>query len=293
MEKNLRRHPLQHAYLIMAHNEKKLLGTLLSMLDRPNNDIYLHLNIRTPFEADFELKHAKLHLVERQHVTWGGTAIMGIMLLLMEEATKTHHDYYHYISGSDLPIQTQEDTDRFFEENKGKEFLCMDYEAIESGNFLHRVKYYHLKPSENRKVQRVLDSLQTAYNALQKFVGIDRTKQCSMKFYKSDSWFDLSEDFVRYALDKMRNDPECIRAFRSTTICDEVFLPTLLMASPYKDNLCDKALHYIRWKEGNAHPETLDPSYLDDLKASDCLFARKFNSAVSGDLIDKVCELYG
>ena len=276
----------------MAHNENKVLDILLSMLDYPNNDIYLHIDARASLKTDIDLKCATLHLIDRQKVTWGGTAIMNTMLRLMEESSKTHHDYYHFLSGVDLPIQKQEDIQRFFEENNGKEFLCMDYAAIQSGNFLHRVKYYHLKPSENKKVQRFLNYLQPAFNHLQDLFRIDRTKKSSLVFKKGESWFDLTEGFILYALDKMRNDPEYIRSFKSTTLCDEVFLPTLLMASPYKESQSDIMLHYTDWTEGCSHPATLDLSYLDTLKNSSCLYARKFSCHDCSELVDRIYALY-
>ena len=34
----------RHAYLIMAHNEWELLNTLLSLIDDPRNDIFLHID---------------------------------------------------------------------------------------------------------------------------------------------------------------------------------------------------------------------------------------------------------
>lgn len=35
---------MKHAYLIIAHTEFKLLENLISILDNPNNDIFVHID---------------------------------------------------------------------------------------------------------------------------------------------------------------------------------------------------------------------------------------------------------
>ena len=42
---------------------------------------------------------------------------------LLKAAIKGNYDYYHLISGMDLPIKTQKEIHEFFENNKGKEFI--------------------------------------------------------------------------------------------------------------------------------------------------------------------------
>ena len=45
----------RHAYLIMAHNEWELLNTLLSLIDDPRNDIFLHIDKKVKTMPDLYL----------------------------------------------------------------------------------------------------------------------------------------------------------------------------------------------------------------------------------------------
>lgn len=45
----------KHAYLIMAHNNWKILEKLLILLDDKRNDIYLHIDLKSDF-IDFSSK---------------------------------------------------------------------------------------------------------------------------------------------------------------------------------------------------------------------------------------------
>ena len=67
---------MKHAYLIMAHNHWEHLAELLSALDHPNNDIYLHIDRKAlPPQRDFRslLRHSGITLTKRYNIVWGGT----------------------------------------------------------------------------------------------------------------------------------------------------------------------------------------------------------------------------
>lgn len=65
---------MKHAYLIIAHNNKRILEILLSMLDDIRNDIYLHVDARSNLLDDLNvsLKHSHLYVLRnRIKVYWG------------------------------------------------------------------------------------------------------------------------------------------------------------------------------------------------------------------------------
>lgn len=101
---------MRHAFLILAHNEFQILKILLSMLDDGRNDIYLHIDKKMscsdPLEQDlFRLAKARLFVLEqRLDVRWGDISVVKAELLLLETASmKGPYDYYHLLSGVDLP----------------------------------------------------------------------------------------------------------------------------------------------------------------------------------------------
>ena len=81
----------RHAYLVMAHNEPEVLAILLSMLDDPRNDIYLHIDrraveLRRQFDT-WHPRHSRLFLLDDpEAVYWGDISQVKAELKLFEAA---------------------------------------------------------------------------------------------------------------------------------------------------------------------------------------------------------------
>ena len=63
----------RHAYLIMAHNEWDLLNTLLSLIDDPRNDIFLHIDKKVKnLPKLYQPKYSTLYLTPKRYdERWG------------------------------------------------------------------------------------------------------------------------------------------------------------------------------------------------------------------------------
>lgn len=96
-------------------------------MDDKRNDIYIHIDKKTsevPFDKlKAAVKEALLCFIPRISVQWGGDSQVRVTMMLLEEAVKTDHIYYHFISGVDMPLKTQDEFHRFFKENQGKVFV--------------------------------------------------------------------------------------------------------------------------------------------------------------------------
>ena len=116
----------KHAYLIMAHTQPELLKMLLKKLDDERNDIYLHIDSKAkdyPLdEVATVLQKANCVFTERTDVKWGSYSQIHCEMVLLKEAVKCEHAYYHLLSGMDLPIKSQDDIHAFFEKYDGLEF---------------------------------------------------------------------------------------------------------------------------------------------------------------------------
>ena len=86
--------------------------------------------------------------------------------------------------------------------------------------------------------------------------------------------------------DKRRVDP----AGAGQTFCsDEFFVQTLIVQSPYQDKIYqgpgDTSARAIDWDRGN--PWVWKYADLEQLKASPCMFARKFDIEKEPELVHK------
>ena len=117
----------KHAYLILAHCRPRQLRTLISLLDDPRNDIYIHIDRKAPFGAkalEGCCVHSRVHFIEpRISVHWGGVSVMRAELALLKAAVPGHYAFYHLLSGQDLPIKSQKEMFAFFDARPDREFL--------------------------------------------------------------------------------------------------------------------------------------------------------------------------
>lgn len=92
---------MRHAFLIMAHSNWKQLIILLSQIDAPGHDIYLHIDLKSeniPFD-DFKtaVHFSSLFIFHKLKIYWGGYSQIETELFLFEAAAKGHYDYYHLL----------------------------------------------------------------------------------------------------------------------------------------------------------------------------------------------------
>jgi hypothetical protein len=137
--------------------------------------------------------------------------------------------------------------------------------------------------------------------------------------YGGSQWWSLSGAAVRYILDFVSERPEVCRFYRYTHCPDELFFQTVLLNS----HLADRAVNYadyLAWSETTppedktdssrlpegsfnfryidwsgpvsgsrrGYPAVLDESDFEALRASPCLFARKFDAVRSHGLLGMI-----
>lgn len=287
----------KHAYLILAHTNPEQLRTLISTLDDPRNDIFVHIDRRASFgpaALEGAARHSGLHFTPgRVAVHWGGVSIMRAELELLQTATRTGtYSYYHLLSGMDLPIKSQDAIHSFFDSNAGWEFIDMWPMA---GHTLNRVHYYTLFPEGAREFYTNLPN--KLFKLILKALGIKMNKDVEFRF--ASQWFSITDALARYTVDH-RDYLE--KVFSRTTMIDEIFLPTLVWASPFRDRIynggsrvdegCSSNMRLIDWSRGESirHPWTFTAGDFRMLKDSSAFWARKFDTRVDAQIVAQVAE---
>lgn len=288
----------KHAYMILAHKNFGQLKKLVQILDHPRNDIFIHVDAKAKdFKPkDFEgiAKHSKLTFLSRRiPVNWGGVSIMRAEIALLKAAAaENSYDYYHLLSGLDLPIKSQDYIHGFFDRHKGKEFVSL-------WNFkkstLSRFKYFTIFPEGESKFRtRIINHI---FKGLQMAVGFRINRGVDFRF--GSQWFSITDGLARYVIGR---EQWLEKVFRRTSTCDEIFIPTIVCNSPFKDNLfapepvvANKEMtlgnmRFIDWTRGESvrHPWTFRAGDENILKSVDHLWARKFDESVDPDIIDRI-----
>lgn len=199
------------------------------------------------------------------------------------------YSYYHLLSGLDLPLKNQDYIHNFFEKNNGKEFIAFDEKANKSKDFLLRVNYYYFfqeKIGRNRgKLVAFFWKIQELFLKIQKKFKISRLRNSKIRMYKGTQWFSITDGMVNYILSY---SSEIYKSFRFSLAADEVFLHSVAMESPYKDNIVNNSLREIDWTRGN--PYTFHENDIEYLRKSSALYARKFDENVDSKVIKQVIK---
>ena len=205
---------------------------------------------------------------------------------LLKEATNTYHDYYHLISGVDLPLKSQNEIYNFFEIHKGMQFVSYDYK-MDVDDVTNRMAQYRLFQDLYGNKKSILFKLDALLIRVQKLLGINRIKHISESIKKGANWFSITHEFARYVISK---EKDIQKQYRFTRCCDEVFLQTLLYNSSYSSNMYFDEdakryynMRYVDFQRGNPYVFRIDDKGL--LNSRKEIFARKFDYVIDKDII--------
>jgi hypothetical protein len=270
----------------------------LELLDDSRNDIFIHVDKKCkdfPFEAAKKvLKHSNCIFTERLRVTWGGYSLIAAELMLLETAClHGTYDYYHLLSGQDLPLKSQDKIHAFFERQQGHEFIRYYSRKFKEEN---RVRYFYpcqdICGRGNSLFTYPLKCVDKIVVQVQKVIRFSRNK--NVKFQKGSQWFSITDSFARYVVERKS---WIQRTFRYAYCVDEVFLQTLMINSPYIDKLYhsefDNDMHAIMrliiWEGKGPHVFTIDDKF--EIENTDLLFGRKFDVAKDKEIVEFVKEI--
>lgn len=274
---------MKHAFLIIAHQDFQVLETLIEMLDYPNNDIFVHLDRKVHYRIKYKPKKSALYLVpddRRVDVRWGDCSQIWSELVLYRCAFENGpYDYYHLMSGIDLPIKSQSDIHAFFEKNEGKIFLGLMQDAWRTKS---KIAYYHILTRNLRGksfTDRCGHVIHWLFTQVQKVLHIERDLSCFPELKKGANWCSLPNDAVAYLMEK---ETWIRERFKYTYAADEVYKASVLYNSHFRERFYSKkdeyegCLRLVDWTRGNPYVWTI--SDWDEIMGSNKLFARKFSS---------------
>lgn len=273
------------AYLILAHQNIAQLAILIDMLtDGNKNYCFLHLDkhLNAPSvlrELTKLTKSKNWHSIkDRVNINWGGFGMVEATLSLLLEALnfkKMKFDYISLHSGMDLPIKSNDDIKKYLSAHQGQQF--MDYFELPnnenwSGNGgLDRVSYYWFIDELGYLEAENIVNAQKAYKLEKKNPGFNG------KLYGGSQWWTITVDCATYIIIFLNETPEFRHFFKYACIADELFFQTILLNSPYKQQVNNNNLRMIDWKSGPHYPKVFNMEDLQKLESTTSLFARKFD----------------
>ena len=269
---------MKHAYLILAHGSFDLLRLLISRLDDVRNDIFVHLDKKVKILPELHAEHAGLYFTEeRVDVRWGDwTVVEAEYVLFAAAVARGPYQYYHLLSGVDLPVKSQDYIHDFCDTHQGTEFIGYTLTEI-TPEVLRKVQRWHLFPKNFKNSSIVKRALRAAYIRVQEILGIYRNRDVDFK--KGSQWVSVTDAMARHFL---AHRAWAQKVFSHSFCADEMVMQTLAWQAPFREKLYNTqddgagCLRAIGWKDGQIVDWT--PEDLPSLRASEALFARKFRN---------------
>lgn len=269
---------MRNAWLIISHNEFDVLRHLISALDAPENDIYLHFDKK--LSSLPAITTDKAHLIvlkDRVDVRWGTISQVQTELLLLETAHQSGpYAHYHILSGVHLPLKPLDQIIQFYNDHQNEEIGRFWPEDEGEADFKMRRFHFPIRDFKNPVPWRraLCQKTWTAVIKIQKVCGIRHLKSCS--FHKTDQWLSITEMACSYLVS---NKQDILRKYRWAFCPDEYFIASELMDQQnmqFKWLDCQQLLLVDFEQES---PKTISLNRLPELEKTEYWWARKFTSA--------------
>lgn len=279
------------AHLIMAYKNPGQIERMIRAMYHPDFHFYIHLDLKIDLEQFEYLKKIPgvIFIQNRILCNWGGFSFVRAIISSLNEITssKETYDFINLMSGQDYPIKPIEEINNFFSANPNKCFISYDQDPQEKWwkHAISRSELYHFTDLKFKGKYFV----QSIFN---KYLP-KRSFPLSIPLYGSSdsSWWTITPDCAAYIVQFMKNNPKLERFMQYTWGSDEFLIATIIMNSPFKENVVNNNLRFITWSDGVANPRILTQNDLTEIKTSAKFFARKFDTTVDVRVMDELDQL--
>ena len=187
---------MRHAWLILTHGNFEILEKLLRFLDSENADFFIHADAKADFdEKRFSAvtERSRVTFVPRHRISWGHFAMVEAELELLRAAVPGGYDYYHLLSGVDVPIKSRACIEEYFTREPGRNYVSFLAPEISRTDLYRVMFYYPLQRCNIRKpaVRRALRNRTASYSRRGRSGSASHTllrRICSKKNRRSESF---------------------------------------------------------------------------------------------------------
>lgn len=295
-------------YLILGHRDPVQINLLIETLSP--SKIILHVDKKSHLRKKISLieSRSNLTIIDSKSsisVKWAGFSQVQAMWLLIDEALRilTPKEKIVFLSGSDFPIKSMIEINDFLERSIHTEYMRYFF-LDEREKDRNRWQNYHRWDWRVFKTQKgILYRLNSFFIRICSFLETTvRGKKSTLNapLACGSQWFAISRECI-VELKELRSQ-EFDSFFQTTFAPDELYFATLYSQSSYAKKNIDNGefvpnLEVSRiWQASNlsyvdeSFNRYLEISDLLQLSKSKYLFARKFDSQISREILDKLIQ---
>lgn len=284
---------MKQAYLITAYKDFDSLYELAEIFTRTGY-VYIHIDQKSKTITDEDMEKLNrlpgCQAIRRYRIVWGGFQhVLAIRELMLRALLNEDVSYMHLLTGEDFPLVPVEELDAMFLDNKQ---IYMSYIPPEKlpETVTVRYRYYNWFRDKNVK-NKVLWQLQHMTVQLQKLAGVCRKGIGEFtRIYKGLVYISMPREAALDVTGYLSKHEEFWDDLMKCQVPEEFFFQTLFMNDEkWAKAVVDRELRYMDWSRGDgSSPAYLDDSDYERVKASGCLFARKFHPEKSAGLRERL-----
>ncbi|HUN73049.1 MAG TPA: beta-1,6-N-acetylglucosaminyltransferase [Steroidobacteraceae bacterium] len=274
-------------YLILLHHKFDQALRLIRRLSGPDSGFVVHIDAAAdPLGVQSlcsALKSLPIVYAERTRSRWGSyRQALAVMRCVRAAACHTEpFDRYVLLSGQDYPIARRAEIHEFFRRNAHVEYveafpLDVTDPTVPGWSPYYRFRRYHLWIGRRHLKLPLL-----------------RKPPPPVPIHHGSTWWALTRGALMHVAEQFEMNAPLRRYLRSGFLVDEVYVPTLLSASPFAARIAGHNVTYAEWTSTSGpHPKTLRAHDLQALLASPKLFARKFDLALDGAVLEELDKMH-
>jgi hypothetical protein len=288
----------------MAHKNPEQLGHLIQFLNCKDSAIYLHLDKRSRI-SDFKdvisklSKHVNLTLLPRVDTYWRGPGIVTATLNGLDKVLKDKiFNRIVLLSGQDYPIKSSGFICDFFSKNFGNNFISsfkLPYSEWNEGG-LTRINNYHFRLFGRTYIYPPVSDPVHPYSKLFYRIakirfGKPREFPKGLIPYGGFSNWQITADAAKEILEFIDKRPDYLKFHKYSWVADEMFFQTILLNSKNEElvnSIINNDLTFFKRLKNKSQSEILLASDFEEIKNSDKLFARKFDSCIDSKILEMI-----
>ena len=277
------------AHLIIAHKNPVQLERLIGALNHQDAYFYIHIDKKTEITPFLYLENIErvILIKDRMICNWGGFSFIEttIKLVTLALGSELKYDFFNLLSAQDYPLKSTEEIHNFFGNKTRTSFLSFDSSTAtvwwkEAENRYAKFHFTDLNFKFKYLIQKIVNAMMPIRkipSSLSPLYG--GNKSC---------WWTINRDCAVYLADFFKRNSEIKSFLKFTWGSDEFVIATILMNSPYYNEIVNENYRYIDWSGGGGHPKILKIEDIDPLLKSEMIFARKFDINQDAEVLDKI-----
>jgi len=306
-------------YLVSSHTSPTQVARLAKRLvgSDPQAHVLIHHDAgsKEPLVAQNSPQHPRIRLYATPlRIEWGTFSIVQSFISTTRWALEhSDFDWLYWISGQHYPIKKAGEIGRELRESEFDAYV-ESFDILESTNWppgegFGRYYYQYFRLPQFRRYyvlpRRIKIGLRNVRNAINRtngilkiqggyrkgpsFIGFRALRPPfgeAFRCYGGSQWLTLRRATLTYIHNLLAERPALTRYYKRTFIPDESFLLTLLRNCSSL-RLAPSNLLFAHWEtEHSSSPRVLTVADIDVLLKSHAHFARKFDLAVDGKVLD-------